>query len=117
MIRFSVALAAMAVALPVAACASVQDAPTPEADPQPAVAAMSVFTLDTPIERLVADPAARAVLDRELPGLTTHDLYGQFKGMSLKALKPFSDGLITDERLAAVEAGLKALTPSPDPQS
>lgn len=68
-----------------------------------------VYTLDTPIERLVADPRARAVLDRELPGLTTHARYNQFRGMSLKALKPFSGGLITDRRLAAVEAALAAL--------
>ncbi|PZT99035.1 MAG: hypothetical protein DI624_06475 [Brevundimonas sp.] len=67
------------------------------------------FTLDTPIERLVADPRARAVLNRELPGLTTHDRYDQFKGMSLKALKPFSGGLITDARLEAVRRGLAEL--------
>ena len=110
MIRFSLVLAAMTVAFPVAACASVQDTPTPAADPQSVVAPAPAFTLDTPIEHLVADPATKAVLDRELPGLTTHDRYGQFKGMSLKALKPFSDGLITDERLAAVEAGLGELS-------
>nr|WP_316629466.1 hypothetical protein [uncultured Brevundimonas sp.] len=67
------------------------------------------FTLDTPIERLVADPRARTVLERELPGLTTHDRYNQFKGLSLRRLKPFSGGLLTDARLAAVEAALAAL--------
>lgn len=71
--------------------------------------AMHTYALSTPIQRLVADPAAKAVLDRELPGLTTHERYDQFKGMSLLALKPFSGGLITDERLSAVDAGLKAL--------
>ncbi len=71
--------------------------------------ATHIYTLSTPIQRLVADPAAKAVLDRELPGLTTHERYDQFKGISLLVLKPFSGGLITDERLSAVDAGLKAL--------
>ncbi len=83
-------------------------------EPTQVEAATPVFTLDTPIQSLVADPAAKAVLDRELPGLTTHDRYEQFKGLSLKALKPFSGGLISDERLQAVEAGLKALKASAD---
>lgn len=87
-----------------AACATVQDAPSGEA-PTP----RSAYTLDTPIQRLVADPAVKAVLDRELPGLTTHDRYDQFKGLSLKALQPFSGGLINDSRLAAIEADLRAL--------
>lgn len=71
--------------------------------------ATHTYALSTPIQRLVADPAAKAVLDRELPGLTTHERYDQFKGMSLLALKPFSGGLINDERLSAVDVGLKAL--------
>ena len=82
---------------------------TPEAE-----APRASFTLDTPIEALAADAGARAVLDRELPGLIGHERYEQFKAMSLKALKPFSGGLVTDERLAAVEAGLAALAARPD---
>ncbi len=78
--------------------------------PVPVEAARPAFTLDTPIRLLVADAAAKAVLDRELPGLTTHRHYEQFKGMSLRGLKPFSGGLISDERLQAVEAALKALS-------
>ncbi|PZT98999.1 MAG: hypothetical protein DI624_06485 [Brevundimonas sp.] len=109
MIRSSIVFAAMAVVLPVAACASAQEAPAAADSRSAASAPVAAHTLDTPIERLVADPAAKTVLDRELPGLTTHARYDQFKGMSLKALKPFSGGLITDERLAAVEAGLRAL--------
>lgn len=96
-----------------ASAALAQETPAPEpqtkAEPDPSAEASNPFTLDTPIQALAADQNARAVLDRELPGLTTHESYEQFKGMSLKALKPLSSGLITDERLAAVEAGLRAL--------
>ena len=86
---------------------------TTPSQPQSALSSPSAsFTLDTPIRTLAADPRVRVVLDRELPGLTTHARYEQFKGMSLKALKPLSGGMITDQRLAAVEASLKALAPS-----
>ena len=59
-----------------------------------------------------AAPAGKAVLDKELPGLLTHPAYDTFKAFSLKALQPYSNGLITDERLAAVEAELKAINPA-----
>ncbi|MET4682229.1 hypothetical protein [Brevundimonas faecalis] len=100
--------ALLAAVFPSAACAAQQTA-SPAGAPVPVEAARPAFTLDTPIQRLVADPAAKAVLDRELPGLTTHERYEQFKGISLKTLQPFSGGLISDERMRAVEAGLKAL--------
>jgi hypothetical protein len=39
------------------------------------------------------------VLDADLPGLTTHPAYDQFKGMSLKDVQPMSQGALTDEAL------------------
>ena len=73
-----------------------------------AMATAAKFTLDTPIEALAADPAAKAVLDKFLPGTTTHPSYDMFKGMTLVELKPFSEGLITDETLAAIKSELPA---------
>ncbi len=104
MIRLALAAAVLLLAAPASAQTSAS-APARA----PVEAGVPAFTLDTPIERLVAHPGARAVLDRELPGLTTHARYEQFKRMSVKAFKPFSGGLITDARLAAVERGLAAL--------
>ncbi|MFC5373519.1 hypothetical protein ACFPIF_13185 [Brevundimonas faecalis] len=107
-----VILPVLAALIPVSAAAqqaTAVPAQPPAAPAQAGQPARSAFTLDTPIQRLVADPAAKAVLDRELPGLTTHERYEQFKGISLKTLQPFSGGLISDERMRAVEAGLKAL--------
>lgn len=99
MIRLALVAAALLLTTPALA-----QTPSPSAQ-----AHVPVFTLDTPIERLVAHLGARAVLDRELPGLTTHARYNQFKRLSLKALKPLSGGLITDARLARVERGLASL--------
>ena len=78
--------------------------------PMPAPATpQAAFNLDTPIETLVADARARAVLDADLPGLTAHPQYDQFKGMSLTMLAPFSPDKLTDERLGKVKADLAAL--------
>jgi len=75
----------------------------------PAPAAAAKFNLDTPIEALVADAKAKAVLDADLPGVTTHPSYDMFKGMSLRAVQPMSDGKLTDEMLKKVETDLAAI--------
>jgi hypothetical protein len=97
------ATAALALLAP-AAIAQTAPAPTPAA---PAAAAK--FNLDTPIEALVADPKAKAVLDADLPGVSTHPSYDMFKGMSLRAVQPMSNGKLTDEQLKKVETDLAAI--------
>lgn len=66
----------------------------------------AMFTIDTPIEKLAADPRSKAVLDKHLPGFDKHPAYDQAKVMSLKAIAPFSQGAITDETLAKISADL-----------
>ena len=66
-------------------------------------------TIDSTIEALVADPATKALLDKHLPGIDRHPAYAQFKGMTLRQVAPFSQGHITDEKIAAIDADLKAL--------
>lgn len=77
------------------------------AAPAPAAAAASLNG-DSPIEAIAALPAGKVSLDKNIEGLTTHPAYDQFKAMSLRAIAPMSGGLITDEKIAAVEADLKA---------
>ena len=65
------------------------------------------FSVDgTPIETLAANPATKAVLDKDLPGLTSHPMYDQFKGMTLTALVPMSQGQLTDDQVKTVQADL-----------
>ena len=92
-------LAVAALAAPVIA----QDAPVT------ATAAAAAFTLDTPIEALMADERAKAVLVKHLGPVDQHPAYAQFKALSLKVLAPFSQGLITDEMLAKIGADLTAI--------
>jgi len=52
----------------------------------------TAYTLRTPVEVIAADPAAAAVLNRDLPGLLTDPSYGIFKTMSLKQMQEASGG-------------------------
>ena len=88
--------------------AAPQSAPAP-AKPAAAPAAAGKFSLETPIETLVADPAAKAVIDADLPGITAHPMYEQFKSMSLSQLAPMSGGKLSDEALAKTKAHLAAI--------
>ncbi len=67
------------------------------------------LTADTPIERIVAEPAGKSVLDAHMPTLVTHDKYETFKSLSLRQLQPMSQGLITEEDLAKAEVDLAAI--------
>lgn len=85
----------------VPAAVTAQDAPAPAA----------AFSIDTPIEALMADERAKAVLIANFGGqdLSQHPAYDQFKALSLKALAPFSQGMISDEMLAKIGAELAAI--------
>lgn len=69
----------------------------------------AAFTIDTPIEALMADDRAKAVVATHLPGIDQHPAYEQFKTLSLKAVAPFSQGLISEETLAKISADLAAI--------
>jgi phosphate-selective porin len=74
-----------------------------------AAPAAAKFTVDTPIEALANDPAAKAALDANFPGVTTHAMYEQFKGMSLKQLQPMAADKITDAGIAKLAADLAVI--------
>ena len=77
----------------------------------PATAPAAAFTIDTPIETLMADERAKAVVVANFGGqdITQHPAYEQFKSLSLKALAPFSQGMITEDMLAKIAAELAAI--------
>jgi hypothetical protein len=94
--------ATAALTAPVAAMAQ-SDAPSAPAAPAAA------FSIDTPIEALMADERAKAVVTTHLPGIDQHPAYEQFKALSLKALAPFSQGMISDELLGKISTDLAAI--------
>jgi hypothetical protein len=105
------AVALIAVATPALAQTAPAPAPAPAAfaTAAPAVPATK-FNLDTPIETLVADPAAKAVLDKDLGNdVSKHPAYDQFKSMSLSAVAPMSGGAVTEEMLKTLGTDLAAI--------
>jgi len=97
--------AAALACLPAAAFAQTAPAPAPTPAATPAPAAK--FSADTPIEALFANEAAKAVLVADgLGDVDKHPAYDQFKAMSFRAVQPFSEGKITDEILAKLDADL-----------
>lgn len=67
------------------------------------------YTLETPIERIAADPAGRAVLNKDIPGLLGNSRYEMFKGMNLKTLASLSSGKLDEQTMAQTKADLAAL--------
>lgn len=87
-----------------AACAQDQTDTSPGAGP-----AAAGYSQDTPIEILAADPAAKAVLNKDLPGLLTDAQYPLFKRMSLKSIQQASGGDLSAEDVSKTVSDLKAL--------
>lgn len=102
--KFFAAAAALAL-VPFAAQAQDHSAHAGHADH----AAQAKFSLDTPVEAIVADEKAKAVLEANLPGVTTHEHYEMFKTMSLKQISGMAPHKLTPEILAKVEADLAAV--------
>jgi len=44
------------------------------------------YTLDTTLGELLDDPQAKAVLDKQFPGISTNPMMAMARGMSLNAL-------------------------------
>jgi hypothetical protein len=108
------ATAALLFAVPAVAQDSAPVTPPPApAVTGPAAAAptapASALNLDTPIATLIENPAARAVLEADLPGMLQHPSLEQFKMLSLTQLAPYSQGLLTPELLTQVGAHLAAI--------
>ena len=68
-----------------------------------------LFSIDTPVGRLCGHPEAKAVVDRDLPGLTTRPEYVFFRHMSLRQLQAASNGQMSEEDLQKVSVDLSAL--------
>jgi hypothetical protein len=94
------ALAALLIAAP----AQAQEAGAPSPD-------TPIYTLQTPVEVIAADPAAAAVLNRDLPGLLTDPSYAIFKTMSLKQMQEASGGDLSVVDINKALADLQTLPP------
>jgi cytochrome P450 len=63
----------------------------------------------TKIGVLLADPAAKAILDTHFPGVSADSRIGMAKGMTFRTVQKFAPDLFTDQTLDAVDAALAEL--------
>jgi hypothetical protein len=93
------------------------NAPAPAERPADGVpdAPAGGFSLDTPIAELIADPRARAILDRDVPGMSDDPNLSKFQTLSLRKLAPLSGGQMTPALLAKIGADLAAIDGAPTP--
>ena len=68
-------------------------------------------TTDTDIGTLLDDPAARAIVDKYVPGFSSGDQIDMARGMTLKAIQQFAADTLTDKVLAQIDADLAQLAP------
>jgi cytochrome P450 len=71
--------------------------------------AVRYSTAETKIGSLLADPAAKAVLDKYFAGLSSDKRIGMAKGMTLRAVQKFAPEKFTAEALDAADAELARL--------
>ncbi|WP_109807835.1 hypothetical protein [Sphingosinithalassobacter portus] len=116
MLKKMIVPAALLTAFAAIPAAAAQDAPAApaadaatEAAPATEAEAGAKYSSNTPIEQLVANEQAKAVLDADVPGLSTHESYDMFKSLSLRQLAPYSQGKITDELLDKLDADLAGI--------
>jgi hypothetical protein len=71
------------------------------------------FNLDTPVNRIAADPNGKAVLERDVPGLMASKEYPLFDDMSLSQIAIMSGGRLSKDKLSLVQSDLQVsdLTP------
>jgi hypothetical protein len=72
--------------------------------------AQAKFSVETStIEELDSNPATKAIVDKYLPGHEDHPMYGQFKGLTLRALSAYAEAGLTEDKLKAIQAELDAV--------
>jgi hypothetical protein len=70
---------------------------------------MSSLSINSNLGDLLDNEASKAILEKHLPGISTHPQIEMGRSMPLKTVAGFSGGLISNEALEKVDADLKAL--------
>ena len=103
--RFMIAAALALSAMPAAGFTQTAPAATPAA---PATAS-GYSVEDTDIGTLLDDPAAKAVLDKHIPGFSTKDQIDMARSMTLKGIQQYAPDMITDKLLSDIQVDLSRL--------
>lgn len=107
--RKTLALASAALCLSFAGLAAAQTpAPAaPAAAPAASAAApAAALTIDSPIDDLLNNPGAKAVLAKDMPKLLTYDQLDMIKSMSLRQISQYPQAELDDAKLQAIQNDL-----------
>ncbi|WP_254049822.1 hypothetical protein [Novosphingobium sp. TH158] len=77
--------------------------------PAMAAEAAAYTTAETSIGTLLDDPAAKAILEKHLPGMAGNAQIDMARGMTLKQVQGFAPDQFSDELLAKIDADLAKL--------
>lgn len=102
--RIALIAAAVAFAIPSAALAQAAGAA-----PAAHAGHAKYTSAETEIGVLLDDPAAKAIIEKHIPGMTTNDQIDMARGMTLKMIQQYSPDDVTDARLSAIDADLAKL--------
>ncbi len=64
------------------------------------------MSIESKLGDLLDNEASKAILEKHMPGVSTHPQIGMGKGFALSMVAKFSGGLITDDMLTKVDADL-----------
>lgn len=67
------------------------------------------LTIDSKIGDLLGNEKTRAILDKHIPGFSSHPQTKMANGMTLKVVAPMSQGKITPAVIKAIEKDLSKL--------
>lgn len=67
------------------------------------------LSTNSTVKELLDNPRSRAFMEEKMPELLKHPALGMIRGMSLRAIAPFSDGKLNDETLASIDEALQKL--------
>jgi len=102
--RIMIAAALIVSAVPAAAFAQTAPATAPAA-----AAATGYSVEDTDIGTLLDDPAAKAVIDKHIPGFSTKDQIDMARSMTLKGIQQYAPDMVTDKVLSDIQVDLSKL--------
>jgi hypothetical protein len=67
------------------------------------------MSIESKLGDLLDNEASKAILEKHMPGISTHPQIAMGRGFALSMVAKFSGGMITDDMLAKVDADLKAM--------
>ena len=67
------------------------------------------FSIESKLGDLLDNETTKAILEKHLPGISTHPQIAMGRGFALSMVAKFSGGLITDDALEKIQAALQAL--------